>query len=190
MVKLFAMRSLGAFSLAVGLSGCVLPEGIASVWRKNTEPTEAGAAASVGSQALHEQFVSRFSYPRTMDMWMNVTGMKGEGARKVTIDLGKQRGLFHINGEVVMDFPVCTGRKTHPTPTGSYRIIEKDAAHWSNLYDCPMPYFMRLTYDGIGLHVGQVYRYPVSHGCIRLPREACLPLFENAPMGTPVEILP
>jgi len=30
-----------------------------------------------------------------------------------------------------------------------------------------MPYWMRLTWSGIGMHVGKVPRYPASHACIR-----------------------
>lgn len=29
-----------------------------------------------------------------------------------------------------------------------------------------MPYFMRLTDSGIGMHVGPVFQTPQSHGCI------------------------
>lgn len=109
--------------------------------------------------------------------------------KSLRIYLGMQRGVCLADGQVAMDFPVCTGTRKHPTPTGRYRIIEKDANHWSNLYDCPMPFFMRLTYSGIGLHIGQVYRQPASHGCIRLTREACEPLFRVLSCGTRVEIM-
>ena len=89
-----------------------------------------------------------------------------------------------------MDFPVCTGRGAKSTPAGRFRIIEKQVEHRSNLYDCPMPYFMRLTWSGIGMHVGDVYRKPASHGCIRLPQVACEPLFRALPYGSRVEITP
>ena len=51
-----------------------------------------------------------------------------------------------------------------------------------------MPCFMRLTYDGIGLHVGEIRAIPASHGCIRLPHEACLPIFHAVSPGTKVVI--
>lgn len=103
------------------------------------------------------------------------------------IHLARQRGELLMDGRVAMDFPVCTGRR-NSTPEGHYHILEKDRAHRSNLYHVAMPYFMRLTYDGIGLHVGDVYSAPVSHGCIRLTREACVPLYRLLPVGTPVII--
>jgi hypothetical protein len=51
----------------------------------------------------------------------------------------------------------------------------------------PMPYFLRV-HGGIGMHAGYLPGYPASHGCIRLPKEMALKFFEDAPVGTPVEI--
>ncbi len=136
----------------------------------------------------HAAFTRLPSYPRTFRVWKNEAKMQAEGPRHVEIDLTRQRGIFVVNDEVVMDFPVCTGTKRKPTPTGRFRITQKNVHHHSNIYDVPMPYFMRLTNGGIGMHVGDVFRAPASHGCIRLTREACVPLFRNAPSGTRVLI--
>jgi lipoprotein-anchoring transpeptidase ErfK/SrfK len=38
------------------------------------------------------------------------------------------------------------------------------------------------------MHAGYLPGYPASHGCIRLPEEMALKFFEDAPVGTPVEI--
>ncbi len=138
--------------------------------------------------AEHAAFTCLPSYPRTFRVWKDEARMQAEGPRRVEIDLSRQRGIFVVNDEVVMDFPVCTGTKRKPTPTGSFRITQKNVHHHSNIYDVPMPYFMRLTNGGIGMHVGDVFRAPASHGCIRLTREACVPLFRNAPSGTRVII--
>ena len=50
-----------------------------------------------------------------------------------------------------------------------------------------MPYFLRV-HGGVGMHAGYLPGYPASHGCIRLPKEMALKFFEDAPVGTPVEI--
>jgi len=110
------------------------------------------------------------------------------GEKRLEINLHTQRGVYLINGETALEFPVCTGAKGYETPTGTYRILEKRRHHISNLYHVSMPCFMRLTYDGIGLHVGKINRTPSSHGCIRLPYEACLPIFNTIPTGTTVTI--
>lgn len=137
--------------------------------------------------AEHLRFRCMATYPRTHRTWKNESLMKAKGSRCVHIHLATQRGELLVNGQVAMDFPVSTG-KQNSTPEGTYHILEKDPHHRSNLYHVAMPYFMRLTYDGIGLHVGDVYRTPVSHGCIRMTREACIPLFRLLPVGTEVVI--
>ncbi len=138
--------------------------------------------------ADHGSFTSHPNYPHTFRVWKDEGKMQAKGPRRVEIDLARQRGIFVVNDEVVMDFPVCTGKKRKPTPTGHFRITQKNVHHHSNIYDVPMPYFMRLTNGGIGMHVGDVFRSPASHGCIRLTREACVPLFRHAPSGTKVVI--
>lgn len=136
----------------------------------------------------HAEFAALPTYPQTHSVWMNPELMQQAGARQVKILLGSQRGLYLVNGLVAMDFPVCTGRGCKRTPTGNFSILQKHIDHHSNLYDCPMPYFMRLTWCGVGLHVGDIYRRPASHGCIRLPRVACEPLYRALPCGSKVQI--
>ncbi len=138
--------------------------------------------------ADYGEFTRMPSYPRTLKVWKDGAKLGAKGPRHVVIDLKKQRGVFIINGEIVMDFPVCTGTKRKPTPRGTFRITQKDVDHVSNIYDVPMPYFMRLTDYGIGLHVGDVFRTPASHGCIRMTPEACVPLYRHAPSGTRVVV--
>ena len=137
----------------------------------------------------HEELTRSINYPHTHSVWLNQKLMSQQRAtHKVLIQLGNQRGLYLVNNEVAMDFPVCTGRGNKRTPTGSFWILEKDINHHSNLYDCPMPYFMRLTWNGIGMHVGDVYRAPASHGCIRMPLVACEPLYRALSYGSLVQI--
>lgn len=138
--------------------------------------------------ASHDDFRRSGDYRLTFRTWKNDALLSGPGHKRVVIDLTNQRGLCYVNEQVAMDFPVCTGTTSHGTPTGIFRISEKDVNHRSNLYHCAMPYFMRLSNDGIGLHVGDVYRMPASHGCIRTTRDACIALFHALPCGTEVTI--
>lgn len=114
--------------------------------------------------------------------------LKQQGDKRIEINLSTQRGQFFINNQVALDFPVCTGRSGYETPRGRFTIKEKRRHHVSNIYHVSMPCFMRLTYDGIGLHVGDIYRTPASHGCIRLPKHACQSIFNAIKPGTPVLI--
>ena len=52
----------------------------------------------------------------------------------------------------------------------------------------PMPYFMRLTGSGVGLHAGYLPGYPASHGCIRMPEFMAENFFSSVSIGTPVTI--
>ena len=112
------------------------------------------------------------------------------GSKHVEINLATQNGELIQGDCVIAIFPVCTGTKSKPTPTGDFRIIGKERYHESNLYpDSPMPYFMRLTDDGIGMHQGPMRSRPSSHGCIRLRKGTAQYLFKECPIGTRVKIV-
>lgn len=137
---------------------------------------------------------------------------------RVEVSLSALRAYVYFNDEVAIDTPVSPGKKSHPTPTGNHRIIGKKKDKRSNLYGtiygrggkwvasgdrrknkipsggkfvgASMPYWMRLTHTGIGLHVGHVPPYPASHGCIRLPSTIAPIIFAKTKIGTPVKISP
>src|SRR5262249_46280102 len=66
--------------------------------------------------------------------------------------------------------PVSSGQQGRETPAGIFSVIEKQAEHYSNLYDdAYMPHMQRITWSGIALHGGPLPGHPASHGCIRMP---------------------
>ena len=132
----------------------------------------------------------------------------------VEVLLNEQRGRLYIEDRVAMDFPLCSGRVGGmETPKGTFRISQKVKEEYrSNLYGsfvdaatgrvvksgvsssdaappgtvfkgAEMPYWMRFN-GAIGLHVGNVYRSEDSHGCVRVPVEACSILFEKLTIGS------
>lgn len=109
--------------------------------------------------------------------------------RYVIINLTEQRGYYMEGETMVRSFKVCTGKRSTPTPTGHFHVQEKDRHHRSNLYHASMPFFMRLTLDGVGLHQGPIRSYPASHGCIRLPWDVAAFLFEKCEVGTAVFVV-
>jgi lipoprotein-anchoring transpeptidase ErfK/SrfK len=112
-----------------------------------------------------------------------------ESAIKIVISLPQQRAYVFKSGELVASSPVSTGRRGHPTPVGTFRILEKKVHHRSNIYsNAPMPYMQRLTTYGIALHAGQLPGYPASHGCIRLPMSFAKRLFAMTDFGTRVTV--
>ena len=141
------------------------------------------------------------------------------GKTRVVIDLKRQIASVTIGGQPAGWAYVATGKEGHHTPAGSYTITEKVVDKRSTLYGiivdaegntvngdadtrkhkppsggqflhAPMPYWMRLTNYGIGMHAGHIPKpgEPASHGCIRLPEQFAPLLFEVAPVGTPVRI--
>lgn len=107
----------------------------------------------------------------------------------ITIDLAKQKATLFKDGEVALTSKVSTGTAGHRTPTGEFIISNKHRTWTSTLYNCPMPYFMRLSCAAFGMHVGYVPNYPASHGCIRMPQSGAVAFWNVAPVGTPVSIV-
>lgn len=109
--------------------------------------------------------------------------------RYIVIKLAEQKGYFMEGDKELRQFKVCSGKKSTPTPTGHFHVQEKQKEHRSNLYNnANMPFFMRLTLDGVGLHQGPIRKNPSSHGCVRLPQDAAAYLFEQCEVGTAVFI--
>jgi lipoprotein-anchoring transpeptidase ErfK/SrfK len=51
-----------------------------------------------------------------------------------------------------------------------------------------MKWFMRLTDEGVGMHVGILPGYPASHGCIRMPFDGAKLFYDHVKVGTPIEV--
>ena len=91
----------------------------------------------------------------------------------------------------ILRAPVSSGQKGRETPAGIFSILEKEAEHYSNLYDDAfMPHMERLTWSGIALHGGVLPGHPASHGCVRLPYDFAERLFDVTRVGMRVIIAP
>lgn len=145
-------------------------------------------------------------------------GDMGPGEVSISIDLSEQIATIRRGGRDIGWCFVATGIEGRSTRPGSYRITEKIVDKHSNRYGwienefgevtdddaspgdplepgevykpAPMPYWMRLTDYGIGMHVGNIPQPgdPASHGCIRMPKEFVPTLFDKVKIGTPVKI--
>ena len=108
----------------------------------------------------------------------------------IVISLAEQRLYAYSGTELVAWSNVSTGKAGHETPVGTFKITQKHIDHYSSIYNnAPMPYFMRLTNDGVGLHAGQLPGYAASHGCIRLPMGMVKELYQHTPSGTEVHVI-
>ena len=110
--------------------------------------------------------------------------------RWVRVNLAAQTLTVYQNGSTILKTRISSGRKGKETPRGHYVITEKDPDHHSNLYaGAPMPWFLRLTNSGVGIHYGPNPGHPASHGCVRIGSLALAKqAFQNCPLGTAVII--
>jgi lipoprotein-anchoring transpeptidase ErfK/SrfK len=139
-----------------------------------------------------------------------------EGKPSIKIKLQEQRAYFYKAGKLVGVTQLSTGREGLDTPTGSFKVLQKDRDHASSKYGdyvdeagnvvvpnvdvtkdpkppgtrykgAPMPYYMQIA-PGFGLHAGYLPGYPASHGCIRMPEFMAENFFKTVTVGTPVTI--
>ncbi len=147
-----------------------------------------------------------------------LAGMR-PGDAHVVVSLGKQRAYLLSGDNLVVDSPISSGKRGHTSPSGSFSVMEKDPNHHSSVYGdfvdssgrivragvsmhidsapsgtrfegSTMAWFMRLTGEGVGMHVGILPGYAASHGCIRMPSDAAKIFYDHVKVGTPVEVQP
>jgi len=139
------------------------------------------------------------------------------GPSYIVVDLRRQVAQFYRAGHVIGVAAISSGTEMRATPGGEYTILEKDIDHESSSYGliedsagtvvnadatpktpvpagcryvpAPMHFFMRLTWDGVGMHQGFLPGYPASHGCIRMDRNVVPKFYENSYKGMPVKVI-
>ena len=209
-------KSVVLSALVLGLSSCSVFDQVRTSREKRAE--------DVRTSALRAEAREAHAAWRTSAKWKSKTYRNELVLAKATPDntsieiaIGEQRGFLLVDGAIAMDFPVATGKKSHPSPTGDFKIRGKEKEYSSNLYgkivdsagevlnsnadartDIPpegaqfvgakMPYWMRVTDSGVGMHVGYVPGHPASHGCIRLQEDVAVKLFGILKVGAPVRI--
>jgi peptidoglycan hydrolase-like protein with peptidoglycan-binding domain len=108
-------------------------------------------------------------------------------ANKVEIDLTRQVLFLYEGGSLSKIFPVSSGTRSTPTPTGSYRIYNRvqgwETSPLGRLYNSQ--YFV----GGYAIHGSlSVPNYPASHGCVRLTMAAADYFPDHVGIGTPVYV--
>lgn len=197
-----ALTSLAASAFLFGLCSCQLPQ--------------RGTTTEVVRRAIYVMPAEASSSP--LYVWH---GAGEPGPVRVKIDLSEQKAYIFRNNQNIAWSYVATGRGEFRTPTGTFAVTEKVVDKRSNKYGsivnangavinssatagvhrvpsggkfvgAKMPYWMRLTSSGVGMHAGPIPNpgSPASHGCIRLPYSMAQKLYSIAPAGTPVTIVP
>jgi lipoprotein-anchoring transpeptidase ErfK/SrfK len=135
----------------------------------------------------------------------------------IVVSIPKQRAYLMIGEQIVADAPISSGKRGHSTPSGHFSVMEKDPNHHSSLYGdfvdhsgrivragvsahidsapsgthfagAAMKWFLRLTSEGVGMHIGILPGYPASHGCIRESPDGAKLFYDHAKVGTPVDV--
>jgi lipoprotein-anchoring transpeptidase ErfK/SrfK len=136
---------------------------------------------------------------------------------RIVVSIPKQRAYLMIGEKIVADGPISSGRRGHESPTGHLHVLEKDPNHHSSLYGdfvdgsgrvvrggvsaridsapsgthfegAAMKWFLRLTEDGVGMHIGILPGYPASHGCIRQSVDGAKLFYDYVKVGTTVDV--
>lgn len=201
----------GIIALLASCANTKPPEPILSKTDENyVNPFEPGS---------YEHFKAEKKYPKTYDTWTNIQLLPETNPSNswLKIELATQRAMLMNGDQVVLDYPISSGKPSHPTPPGEYEILEKIVDKRSNkygrMYDAegnmidgdanafedevpeggrfsgaPMKYWMRLTWDGVGHHIGNVKRYPASHACIRGPSKTMPRVYSKLAVGSKVVV--
>jgi lipoprotein-anchoring transpeptidase ErfK/SrfK len=186
------------------------PEAKAAAEAKARQEAEAAAKA--------EQMKNRAPSGHYLFIDDDVLAALTPSESKIDINLTKQRArILDGQGRLAIETQISTGTSNHRTPTGNFKILEKIVDKSSNRYGrwvhastgstitsdgdsykkpsgnarfvgTKMPYWMRVTWFGIGMHIGYVPDYAASHGCIRVPSHIQPTIYEKTRVGTPVHI--
>jgi lipoprotein-anchoring transpeptidase ErfK/SrfK len=122
------------------------------------------------------------------------------GARRVLISLSQQYA-WAFQGDVVMwQGYVSTGLPQFATPPGSFSVLTKyktqtmEGVLGGEYYNVPdVPDILYFTNQGHAIHGTYWHNNfgaPMSHGCVNLPMEVATWMYDWAPMGMTVDIVP
>lgn len=154
-----------------------------------TTTSAARADGFSGYSSKHGTIVRHYTSTAAIDLGKFTWLAPEASVNHIVVSLADQT-LYAYNGQQLVAYSnISSGKPGHETPTGAFTVSEKDVDHHSSIYDnASMPFFMRLTDGGVGLHAGFIPGYPASHGCVRLPLGMARELYQHVESGTPVEI--
>lgn len=111
------------------------------------------------------------------------------GKLVITVDLEARVISAFRDGHEIGTAVALLGTRSHPTPIGTFPILTKEKDNVSEKYNnAPMPWTLRLTWDGIAIHGSPVINGYASHGCVGVPDPFAEKLFAAAKRGDKVVI--
>jgi hypothetical protein len=150
--------------------------------------------AGPAPRAAGDPFVIKSILPiegsiRYGDWFWDESAAPATGKLVITVDLEARVISAFRDGHEIGTAVVLVGTQKHPTPLGTFPILTKERDNVSEKYNnAPMPFTLRLTWDGIAIHGSPVLNGYASHGCIGVPDEFAAKLFAASKRGDKVII--
>jgi lipoprotein-anchoring transpeptidase ErfK/SrfK len=121
--------------------------------------------------------------------WDPEAAEAASGPATVVVNLRSRTLSVYRAGVEIGRSSILYGFGEHPTPLGTFPVMEKKRDHHSRKYNAPMPHMLRLTSDGVALHgSARLANDGATHGCVGLPREFAALLFDHVGVGDQVVI--
>lgn len=108
--------------------------------------------------------------------------------RTILIDKKSQYFAAYGDGRLLFWGAVSTAERGFVTSTGTFRILSKERNHWSSRYKVDMPFSLRY-FKGQFLHFGVLVGGTSSSGCVHLPYESAVRVYEWMQVGDRVVIV-
>lgn len=189
--------------MAVILAVCSLFAGMTSLgFSSEARAAEVAMTASVNGSEKTTTILAEQEQAAEVKAEEKAEEKVEEPEKKIVINTAS-RGLYLYNkGVKTRLYPIAIGATASPTPSGYFKIIEKEVnPTWTDPKDPkkvvesgpgnPLGYRWMRIWGNYGIHgtnneasIGTF----VSNGCIRMRENDVEELFELVPMGTPVEI--
>ena len=155
-------------------------------------PVTAPAIAQAPKKAPESPFVVNSILPiegtiRYGEWFWDESRAPKTGKLVITVDLDARVISVFRDGHEIGTAVALLGTKSHPTPVGTFPILTKEKDNVSEKYDnAPMPWTLRMTWDGIAIHGSPVLNGYASHGCVGVPDPFAEKLFAIAKRGDKV----
>jgi lipoprotein-anchoring transpeptidase ErfK/SrfK len=155
------------------------------------------------------QFVPAQYWPAHSEITMMAGGLPrtfGTGAIVLGVaDISAHTFTVSIDGQVARQMPASMGKPKHPTPVGSFNVLEKQSTVVMDSRTIGIPLSdpegykltvndaVRVTWGGVYVHsapwsVGSQGYANVSHGCINLSPDNASWYFNQVHIGDPIVI--
>ncbi|KAA0108402.1 L,D-transpeptidase [Mycolicibacterium sp. P1-5] len=155
------------------------------------------------------QFVPDQYWPAHSEITMMAGGIPrkfGTGSIVLGVaDISAHTFTVSIDGQVARQMPASMGKPKHPTPVGSFSVLEKQSSVVMDSRTIGIPLSdpegykltvndaVRVTWGGVYVHsapwsVGQQGYSNVSHGCINLSPDNASWYFNQVHVGDPITI--